>query len=153
MGKYNYQTIERGSLMQVSDVMTENVIKADENESITDVAKKMAQFDIGVLPVCNSDNLLGVITDRDITLRCVAAGRNTDTVKAREIMSSNAISISPTQNLQDAATIMAKAQYRRLPVTDNGKVVGILSIGDLARLSGYDMETARAFSEINEDKD
>ncbi len=138
--------------MQVSDVMTENVITANENESITDVAKKMAQFDIGVIPVCSNDALLGVITDRDITLRCVATGRSTDTVKAREIMSSNAISISPTQNLQDAATIMAKAQYRRLPVTDAGKVVGILSIGDMARLNGYDMETAKAFSEINEDK-
>jgi CBS domain-containing protein len=138
--------------VQVSDVMTENVITANENESITDVAKKMAQFDIGVIPVCSNDALLGVITDRDITLRCVATGRSTDTVKAREIMSSNAISISPTQNLQDAATIMAKAQYRRLPVTDAGKVVGILSIGDMARLNGYDMETAKAFSEINEDK-
>jgi len=138
--------------MQVEDVMTNEVVSVLPNDNISTVAKQMEKYNIGLVPVCENGTLLGVITDRDITLRCVAKDRLTTSVLASEIMSSDAISISPNQSIEVAASIMSDAQYRRLLVTDQGKVVGIFSLGDLAKLRSYKSETAKALSEISEDR-
>ena len=138
--------------MQVSDIMTYDVVSVLPNDMVLDVAKKMAQYNIGVVPVCENNVLLGVITDRDITLRLVANELSASNVKACDIMSSSAVSISPSSSIEAASNIMANAQYRRLMVTEAGKVVGIVSIGDLAKIRGFYTETAKALSEISSDK-
>lgn len=138
--------------MQIRDVMTDSVVSVSPSDTIPNVAKKMNTHDIGIIPVCDNGSLLGVITDRDIVLRCVATDKDINSIKASDIMSSHAVSISPNQSVEEAANLMAKAQFRRLPVTDSGKIVGMVSIGDLARLNNYDMETAKALSEISEDR-
>ncbi|NLW65966.1 MAG: CBS domain-containing protein [Clostridiales bacterium] len=136
--------------MLVGDIMTDQVISICEDEPVTAAARLIKQNNIGSLPVRdNKGKLKGIVTDRDIVLRCVAAEDDPSDVKVGEIMSRNLVTISSTTDAENAAKVMAKAQIRRVPVTDNGILVGIVALGDLARSSQYEMEAAEALSEIS----
>jgi CBS domain-containing protein len=113
--------------------MSRDVHVANPDQSICDAARLMADLDTGVLPVGENDRLIGVITDRDIAVRAVAANKSPDT-PVREIMSKELLYCFEDQDLEDVADNMSAQKIRRLPVIDRGKrLVGIISLGDVAR--------------------
>ena len=121
--------------MRVSEAMTRDVRVATPGQSIRDAAKTMAEIDAGVLPVGDNDRLIGMITDRDIAVRAVAAGKGPDT-PVRDVMSAEVKYCYEDDDIDNVAKNMGDIQLRRLPVISRDKrLVGILSIGDLAKKS------------------
>jgi CBS domain-containing protein len=119
--------------MQVSEVMTRDITIASPEDSLREAAAMMADIDAGALPVGEDDRLVGMLTDRDITVRAVAEGRVPDECRVGEIMSPEIRYIYEDESLEDAARNMAELQVRRLPVLSREKrLVGVLSLGDLA---------------------
>jgi CBS domain-containing protein len=122
--------------MRVSEAMTREVRIANPNERIRDVASTMAQIDAGVIPVSEDDRLVGMITDRDIAVRAVAAGKGPDT-PVRDVMTQDVKYCYEDEDLNHVAKNMAELRVRRLPVLNREKrLVGILSLGDLALTQG-----------------
>jgi CBS domain-containing protein len=118
--------------MKVSEVMTRDVVVANPKQSICDAAKLMAESDTGALPVGEDDRLVGVITDRDITVRAVAKRLSADT-PVRDVMSKEVLYCFEDEEVEHVARNMADQQIRRLPVLNREKrLIGIVSIGDLA---------------------
>ena len=118
--------------MQVSEVMSSDVKVASPDQSIRDAARQMAQLDCGSLPVGENDRLVGMITDRDIAIRAVAAGKSPDT-KVRDVMSTEVKYCFDDDDIDDVASNMADIKVRRLPVVNRDKrLVGIVSLGDIA---------------------
>lgn len=136
--------------MKVKEVMTTNVVCIEPNESAAVAARLLSRFNIGALPVCTKDGRLrGMVTDRDIVLRCVAADDDAQTVKVSEIMTRRIYSVDAQDSVQNASALMARQQVRRLPVEEDGKLVGMVSLGDVAKLHDYSMEAAEALGEIS----
>ncbi|RKD22482.1 CBS domain-containing protein [Caminicella sporogenes DSM 14501] len=134
--------------MKVRDLMTRDVTTADLNSSVAQIAQNMKDLNVGAIPVCDkNNNLVGIVTDRDIVLRNVAEGKKS--AKAQDVMSSQLITVTPDTHVHEAARIMSENQIRRLPVVENGKLVGILSIGDFATQNIYVNEAGEALSEIS----
>lgn len=136
--------------MKVRDLMTSDVECVSQNDSLIQAAKIMKQENVGSVPVCNQDELLGIITDRDIVIRAVAEGKDISTVNVLEIMSKNPISVSADTDMHEAAHIMADHQIRRLPVTEKGRLIGILALGDLAVVQIHENEAGEALSSISQ---
>ena len=137
--------------MQVKDIMSTKIISISPNESATIAARLLSRYNIGALPVCGKEGRLrGMVTDRDIVLRCVASEDDPNSTKVSEIMTRRVISVSADESVQRASEIMAREQIRRLPVEDDGKLIGMLSLGDLAKGQNCSMEAAAALSEISE---
>jgi len=135
--------------MRVSEAMTPDVCIASPEQSIAEAARIMAEIDAGVLPVAENDRLIGMITDRDIAIRAVAAGKGAET-PVREVMSREVKYCFEDQDTEDVAENMAEIKVRRLPVLNRGKrLVGILSLGDLAICEDPDC-TGEALSGISE---
>ncbi len=136
--------------MIISDIMTEKVVTIDKDEPISAAARLLKRHNVGVLPVTDSNNCLrGLITDRDIVLRCVAMEADPRTTKVSELMSRGIVTVSPTVPVDDAVVLMSQDQVRRLPVVESGRVVGILSLCDMARSMACEAEAAEALSEIS----
>ncbi len=120
--------------MKVNDCMCHDVLWVNPNTSICECANLMAEHKIGCIPVCNDEkNVVGLVTDRDILLRSVCCEKDTKTTPVRDIMSTNVCCCEPNTELHHAENIMSDNQVRRLPVIENNKIVGILSIGDISR--------------------
>lgn len=137
--------------MKVQDVMTKNPESVSPGTSIGDVATMMRDLNVGIIPVVQEGKLLGVITDRDITIRVTAAGLGPYDATVQDFTSPNAVALSPEDDLDTARRLMSEHQIRRLLVTDGDKLVGILSLGDLAvkdRSEGE--ETGSVLEEISE---
>lgn len=135
--------------MKVQDLMTQQVIGIREEEPVAVAARALAHFNVGALPVTAADgHVCGMVTDRDLVTRCVAAGRNPEQTPVGEIMSSQVISVSPEAEAQEAAARMAKQQVRRLPVLENGQLCGMVSLGDLAGSPESVRQAANALAEI-----
>jgi CBS domain-containing protein len=117
--------------MKVSEAMTAQVVTAKPGDSIQSVAKIMAQVDTGAVPVFEDGKVVGLVTDRDIVLRVVAEGGDLNG-PISAVMSDHVQDCHPDDSVADAAGKMASHQLRRLVVTDGGKLVGILSLGDIA---------------------
>jgi len=134
--------------MQVSEAMTNDVKIASPNQSIRDAARLMAQIDAGVLPVGENDRLVGMITDRDITIRAVGADKGPRT-PIREIMSKEVMYCFEDDDLDDIVQNMADVKLRRLPVLNREKrLVGILSLGDIALTEGAASAGRRSCSRL-----
>jgi len=118
--------------MKVREVMTGQPLTAQGSDSIMRVAKIMRACDVGAVPILSNDKLVGILTDRDITVRGTATGLNIEHHQAQEIMSSDLLVISPDAELEEAADIMADAKIRRLPIVLDSKLIGLISLGDLA---------------------
>jgi CBS domain-containing protein len=119
--------------MQLKEIMTPAVEVIAPEATIQEAADKMRHFDIGPLPVCDGDRLVGLLTDRDITVRAVAEGRNPTTTRVHEVMTPEVVYGYEDQDSQDAARLMEQYQIRRLPVLNQAKrLVGMVSLGDLA---------------------
>ena len=119
--------------MKVSEIMTRDVRLLSPDQTLREAASLMAEIDSGALPVGENDRLVGMITDRDIVIRAVAQGKSADT-KVSDVMSKEMLYCVDTDDIDDVARNMGKAQVRRLPVVNSDKrLVGIVSLGDLAR--------------------
>ncbi|WP_027481266.1 CBS domain-containing protein [Deinococcus pimensis] len=123
--------------MQVREVMTTDPVCCTPDTNLRDVAAMMVEYDCGSVPVVDSyDGMhaVGVVTDRDITVRTVANGRNPLECNARDVMSEGVVSVSPDADVMDAVRLMERSLVRRLPVTnENGTVVGMVAQADLVR--------------------
>lgn len=138
-------------MMQVKDLMNPSVVTIEPTSSASLAARLISRHNVGALPVCGSDGRLrGVVTDRDIVLRCIAAEEDPAQTMVRDIMTRNCATVSPGDDCREASRVMSTQQVRRLPVVDQGKVVGIVALADLARSGRYDMEAAQALTEISE---
>jgi len=119
--------------MKVRDIMTKNVELVSPDTPLRDAARKMRDADTGFLPVGENDRLVGTVTDRDITVRCVAEGVDIANAKVRDAMSQDLVYVFEDADTQEAAQKMSDATIRRLPVLNQDKrLVGVVSIGDLA---------------------
>ena len=117
----------------IRDLMTSNVETVGPDHTAKDAAAFMLSADTGSIPVCEDDKVVGMITDRDIAVRGVAAGKGPD-CSVRDLMSKDIVCARDTDDAQDIAAKMSAAQVRRLPVLDaDDKLVGMVSLGDLAR--------------------
>ena len=136
--------------MRVRDLMSKSVVTIAPEESAALAARLLSRHELGSRPICAADGtLVGIVTDRDIVTRCVAAGEEPGRVPVRDIMSPAPSVITPETPISDAARLMAQRQVRRLPVVEQGHVVGMLSLGDLARSRRTDTEAAAALSDIS----
>ena len=126
--------------MKLSEIMTRDVVVMQPDDSLQSAAKKMRERNIGFLPVCDGEELLGVISDRDITIRALADGMDVNIMLGRDLMTVPAIYCFDDQDVDEAAKIMEENQIRRLVVLsrDDKRLVGVVSLGDLARHESTD---------------
>lgn len=137
--------------MVVKDLMNPSVVTIEPTSSAALAARLISRHNVGALPVCSGDRRLrGVVTDRDIVLRCVAAEEDPAQTMVRDIMTRNCATVAPGADCREATRLMAVQQVRRLPVVEEGKLVGMISLADLARSHRFDMEAAQALGEISE---
>lgn len=135
--------------MLVKDLMTRDPLTISPDAPVSAAARLLSRYNLGVLPVSgNGKQLCGVLTDRDIVLRCVAAEKAPEKTAVREIMTRRVLSAAPGDDLEQAARRMAQEQVRRLPVTENGRLVGLLSLGDLSINQDLSMEASACLAEI-----
>ena len=120
--------------MKLEEIMTKEVECVHPQDSLKEAARKMRVRDIGFLPVCDDDRLIGVVTDRDIVLRATAEGINPNTSIGRDLMNSPIVYCFDDQDVQEAAKLMEEHQIRRVAVVSrkNKRLVGVVSLGDIA---------------------
>ena len=129
--------------MKVRDLMTSHICCVSPDITIENASKLMRGADIGVVPVCDNGGIVGIVTDRDIITRGISKGFG-PTEKVEKIMTRNVISVAPDADVKDAVKIMGDRQVRRLPVVMGKEIVGIISVGDIARCGKLDNEVAKA---------
>lgn len=138
-----------GKGMKVSDIMTKNVVRISPDESVEVAARALTHYNIGALPVCGADGkLCGMVTDRDLVIRCMAANRSAADTKVRQVMTGRVLYVQPDMDAGVAAHMMGKQQVRRLPVVENGRLCGMISLGDIACREEICMDAADALSDI-----
>lgn len=135
--------------MNVEEIMTKNVKTVSAQDPIQKAAEIMRDIDCGSVPVVEHDQVVAMVTDRDIAVRAVAEGKGADT-PIKTYMSTHVETVAPSTDAREAANQMAAQQVRRLPVVQGKTLVGILAIGDLARHSIFVSESGQALSEISE---
>jgi CBS domain-containing protein len=136
--------------MKVSDCMTGDVRVAAPTQSLREAATLMAELDVGVLPVGENDRLVGMISDRDIAIRGVAAGRGPDAT-VRDVMTDSVMYCFADQDIEEVSRNMGEVQVRRMPVVDRQKrLVGIISLGDIANGEGATEEAGEALRDISQ---
>lgn len=130
--------------MTVRDVMTKSVVRIHPEESVAVAARTLTHYNIGILPVCGADGrICGLVTDRDLVTRCVASGRSPEGTSVGQIMTKQVVWIRPEAELGVATELMGTQQVRRLPVLENGRLCGMVSMGDIYR-GGEDTQQAMA---------
>ena len=135
--------------MKVRDVMTKQVIPVGAEETVAVAARSLTHYNIGVLPVLQGEELCGLITDRDIVTRCLAANRDPNKTTVGQIMTRNVHGTRPDMDIGVAAHLMGRLQVRRLPVMEEGKLCGMVSLGDLAGREESVMDAADALADIS----
>lgn len=136
-------------LLKIKDIMTDDLAVVSPDTTVTEAAQVMQRHDVGVVPVCEGANIVGLVTDRDIVVRNIAHGKDPNHTMVRDVMTTQVKSVSPETNLQQAAGIMAAQQIRRLPVVEGDRLVGMVSLGDLATKAKYDVELSKTLGEIS----
>lgn len=136
--------------MKVQDVMTKCVVSLNAEDNVERAAQLMRKHNIGAIPVCNGDKVIGIVTDRDIAIRSAAEGQNSEKQTVREIMSSNPVVGDPSMDIEDASRIMSERQIRRLPIMESNNLVGVVSLGDIAVQPNLQEEAEEALSNISE---
>ena len=136
--------------MKLRELMSNPVIRIHPDESVAVASRMLTQYNIGILPVCGSDGkLCGLVTDRDLVTRCLAAGRSPSLTRVRDVMTAKVIAARPDMDAAAAAGVMGREQIRRLPVVENGRLCGMVSLGDLSRQEESCMDAGDALSEIS----
>jgi CBS domain-containing protein len=133
----------------VEELMTSNPCSIDSDKSVAYAAKMMRDEDVGLAPIVDGKRLVGTVTDRDITIRVVAEGKDPESTRVTEIASTELVTVDPQQDLAEALRLMAKHQVRRLPVVEeDGRLVGIVAQADVAR-SADDARTGELVEQIS----
>ena len=136
--------------MKLREIMTNPVVRIHPEETVAVAARMLEHNNIGALPVCGSDGrLCGMLTDRDIVTRCLAAGKQPQSTSVREVMTGKVYVGRPDMEVALAASLMGREQVRRLPVMENGRLCGMVSLGDLARKTECEIEVGDALTEIS----
>jgi CBS domain-containing protein len=136
--------------MLVRHAMTEAPKTLGPERTASDAAGLMAQFDFGAVPVTDGEELVGVITDRDLVVRVLANRQDPNTVKLDEILTRSVTTVTPDTELADARSLMEQEKVRRLPVVKRGALVGMLSLGDVAVALSSERQVGEALKEISE---
>lgn len=137
-------------MMLVKDIMSKDIISISSDDPVERAAQMMKQHDIGSIPVCSQNKLIGMVTDRDITLRSVAAGQDSKQQKISDIMTSNPAIGNPQMDVHEAAKMMSQKQIRRLPIVENNNLVGIVSLGDISVEPSLQDNAEEALKNISE---
>jgi len=135
--------------MKIKDIMTNDLATVSPDTTIIEVAQLMQKHDVGAVPVCEGTNIVGLVTDRDIVVRNIAHGKDPQQTAVRDVMTTQVKAANPEMSLSQAAGIMAAQQIRRLPVVEENRLVGMVSLGDLATKAKYDVELATTLGEIS----
>lgn len=136
--------------MKVSDIMTSQLVTVSPGESVEVAARMLTHYNIGILPVCGGDgNLRGLVTDRDLVTRCLASNKDPAKTLVRDVMTNQLMTVRPDTDASVAAHYMGRQQIRRLPVVENGKLCGMVSLGDLAVREESVMDAADALMDIS----
>lgn len=119
---------------RAADIMTKDVTVIQEDETLREAAERLASDDIGVLPICDSNKQIrGVLTDRDIVVHVIARGKDPANTRASELEQGEIVTLRPEDSIEHACDLMAQYKVRRLPVVENGLVVGMVSQADVAK--------------------
>jgi CBS domain-containing protein len=138
--------------MKIKDVMTTSVECVRPETTLQEAAAKMKSLNVGSLPVCEGDRPIGIITDRDIVVRAIAEGRDPRTARVPEVMTADVVSVSETADVKEAARLMKDRQIRRIVVVDPSKrVVGIVSLGDIAVDTHDDKMSGEVLEKVSKD--
>jgi CBS domain-containing protein len=131
-------------MQTIQDIMTRDVQTISSQETIQRAAQLMDELNVGAIPVLDGDKLVGMVTDRDITVRSVAAGQDPRSAKVTDVMSKDVRTCTAGQSVAEVLSQMGDKQIRRLPVVDeqSGKVIGIVSLGDVATSDAADVDVA-----------
>ena len=135
--------------MEIKDIMTQSVISVGPLESVEVAARTMEQYNIGALPVISGGKLCGVLTDRDIVTRCLAANRQPANTQVRQVMTERVTTVRPNMEIGAAAHLMGRLQIRRLPVVEDGKLCGMVSLGDMAIREETAMDAGDVLSDVS----
>ena len=135
--------------MEIKDIMSKSVVAVHPNESVEVAARTMTHYNIGILPVCANGKLCGVITDRDIVTRCLAANRQPSDTQVRQIMTRQVTTAKPDMQIGVAAHLMGRMQIRRLPVVEDGKLCGLVSLGDMAIHEESTIDAGDALADVS----
>jgi CBS domain-containing protein len=136
--------------MKVNQITTRDPVVIHPDAVLVEAAQKMKSLDIGMLPICDGDRLVGTITDRDITVRAVAQGCDPKIARVRDVMTPEVIYCFEDEDVKEAAKKMEDKQVRRLPVLNrNKRLVGIVSLGDVAVRTGKEKLAGEALEHIS----
>ena len=136
--------------MKLREIMTPNPVHVELDTTVDVAARLLTQYNIGMLPVCTPDGALhGLVTDRDIVTRCLAAGRSPAHTGVRDVMTRRIVSAPPHMETSAAAHLMGREQIRRLPILEDGRLQGIVSLGDLAEWEESSLDASDALTEIS----
>lgn len=139
-------------MASIRDIMSTDVQTITLKDNVFEIATLMKQHDIGFVPVVEGSKLIGVVTDRDLVLRGYAEKRS-GSAAVEEVISMDVATISPQASIEEAAKLMANEKVRRLPVVDNGELVGVVALADLAVRKTSDEQAGKALSEISKNVD
>lgn len=135
--------------MELRNIMTRDVVSVSRTTSLQEAANIMKQYNIGSIPVCDNGKVIGIITDRDIVIRNVTDGSQPSGTICEDVMTPNPILGTPDMDVHEAARIMGDNQIRRLPVVENGRLSGMVAIGDLAVEPKFENEAGDALNDIS----
>jgi CBS domain-containing protein len=135
--------------MKVKDIMSKDIASVRSDDSVERAAQLMKQYNCGAIPVCTQDKLIGIVTDRDIAVRSVAAGEDVTEKKVGDVMTEAVVFGSPEMEVADAARLMSDRQIRRLPIVENNSLIGIVALGDISLEPHYKDSAEEALSDIS----
>ena len=135
--------------MKVRELMTSPVIRIGQEETVEVAARTLAHYNIGALPVCANGKLCGMLTDRDIVTRCLAANRVPESTTVRQVMTEQVTTVRPDMQVGVAAHLMGRLQIRRLPVVEDGRLCGMISLGDMAVREETAMDASDALTDVS----
>jgi CBS domain-containing protein len=139
----------KGGAMKISEIMTTKPVTVGPRATLGEVATLMRQEDCGSIPVVENGRLVGIVTDRDIVVRAIAAGKDPKSTPVSEVMSADPVTVDPKGDVKDAERQMRERQVRRLPVVEDGRLVGIIVTAQIAR-SAEAKQTGETIKDISE---
>ncbi len=135
--------------MKVRDVMTKSVAVIRPEATIKEAATIMQQHNVGSIPVVDTNGLVGIVTDRDIVVRNIAAGQDPQSTPVKNVMTSQVTTVTPDEDVRAISQMMSTRQIRRVPVVENQRLVGMVSLGDIATTGATNIEASEALTEIS----
>ncbi len=135
--------------MKVKDIMTKNIAYINPSSTIVEAAQLMQKHNVGSIPVCDKNGVIGIVTDRDIVVRNVAHGKTPQSTMVKDVMTSQVTSVTPETDVSEASKIMSRDQIRRLPVVENNQLIGMVSLGDFAVDERSYTEASEALADIS----